>query len=196
MSDASSGNRNAYRIQDNSLGLAGFIVSVFGILTCGILSPIGLLLSIFGAFKQPRGLAILGIVNGVIGSIGLLIVGSFFAVGLLGLSAVADAVDKARRVQQASNLVCDFAEENERLPTVAEAQTLFAEIDPSGDRLRYEPGEAGNFTVVEAGSDNEFDTFDDLDLEENAFAPKENDEDSPIFDEAEDSGELMDKPAE
>jgi len=52
----------------NVLGLVGFIVSIVSLMfTCGLLSPIGLILSLIGTFKAPRGLAIAGTVLGVLG---------------------------------------------------------------------------------------------------------------------------------
>lgn len=59
--------------ESNSLGLAGFILSLIGFFSCGLLSPIGLILSFFGLFKPPRGLAIAGFILGLIGSILLLV---------------------------------------------------------------------------------------------------------------------------
>ena len=38
----------------NTMGIAGFITSLLGIVSCGVLSPIGLILSVIGLFKQPR----------------------------------------------------------------------------------------------------------------------------------------------
>src|SRR5690348_9132833 len=52
----------------NGLGLAGFITSLVGIVTCGVIAPIGLVLSLFGLMKPPRGFAIAGTIIGLIGS--------------------------------------------------------------------------------------------------------------------------------
>lgn len=57
----------------NGLGTAGFIVSLVGFLSCGFLSPIGLVLSLIALGRQPRGLAIAGFVLGLIGSIWLIV---------------------------------------------------------------------------------------------------------------------------
>src|SRR3954447_25698103 len=50
----------------NGLGLAGSITSLVGIVTCGVLSPVGLLLSLIGLLKSPRGFAVAGTVLGLI----------------------------------------------------------------------------------------------------------------------------------
>ncbi len=56
------------RPANNSLGVAGLLVSIAGFFTCGLLSPIGLLLSLAGLLKAPRGAAIAGSVLGLFGS--------------------------------------------------------------------------------------------------------------------------------
>src|SRR4051794_20572043 len=69
----------------NGLGIAGFVVSLVGlILTGGILCPIGLLLSLFALFRRPRGFAIAGFIIGIIGSLALIAVLAFF--GLMGFA--------------------------------------------------------------------------------------------------------------
>ena len=45
----------------NHLGVAGFVTSILGFFTCGVLAPIGLVLSIFGLLYTPRGMAIAGV---------------------------------------------------------------------------------------------------------------------------------------
>ena len=56
----------------NGLGTAGFIVSLLALFTCGIASPIGVLLSLPALFKPPRAFAIAGTVLGLIGTAFLL----------------------------------------------------------------------------------------------------------------------------
>lgn len=77
----------------NTLGLTGFILSIVGFMSCGLLSPIGLLLSFIGLFKQPRAFAIAGFVIGLIGSLWLLIALAFglFAILLAALGLAAEA---------------------------------------------------------------------------------------------------------
>jgi len=58
--------------ESNGLGLAGFIVSLVGLCSGGVLSPIGLILSLVALGKRPRGFAIAGVVLGVLGSCGIL----------------------------------------------------------------------------------------------------------------------------
>jgi hypothetical protein len=56
----------------NPFGLVGLILSALGMLSCGLLSPLGLLFSTIGLFRAPRGLAVLGVVLGILGSGGLM----------------------------------------------------------------------------------------------------------------------------
>ncbi|HHK42428.1 MAG TPA: hypothetical protein ENJ50_08425, partial [Planctomycetaceae bacterium] len=78
----------------NGLGIAGFIISLLGFLSCGLLSPIGFLLSLVGLTKQPRGFAIAGAIIGAIGTLGLFLFGFAMIAALLGLSSA------ARQIQQ------------------------------------------------------------------------------------------------
>lgn len=64
--------------QGNTMGLVGFILSLVGLLSCGLLCPVGLVLSIIGLKREPRGLAVAGTVIGGIGSLGIVIGVLFF----------------------------------------------------------------------------------------------------------------------
>lgn len=57
----------------NGLGVAGFVCSMVGLLcTGGIVSPVGLILSLVALGRPPRGLAIAGAIIGAIGSCGII----------------------------------------------------------------------------------------------------------------------------
>ena len=45
----------------NKVGLVGFIISLVSIIGCGVLSLLGVIVSLVGLFKKPRGLAITGL---------------------------------------------------------------------------------------------------------------------------------------
>lgn len=85
--------------QTNGLGTAGFVCSLLGFLTCGLLSPIGLFFSLLAFYKPPRGMAFAGFVLGMIGSAGLALFGFTFILGLTGARNAAIEMDRA--VQQA-----------------------------------------------------------------------------------------------
>jgi hypothetical protein len=53
----------------NNLAIAGFVVSLLGIFgSCGLLSPIGLILSLAALGREPRGFAIAGTIIGALGT--------------------------------------------------------------------------------------------------------------------------------
>lgn len=84
----------------NGLGIAGFVVSMLGLFgSCGLLSPIGLILSIAALGRQPKGFAVAGVVIGAVGTcfvlLPLVVLAVFLPVVLVaalaavGLAAVA-----------------------------------------------------------------------------------------------------------
>ena len=55
--------------ETNGLAIAGFVCSLLGIFgSCGLLSPIGLILSLVAIGREPRGFAIAGVVIGALGT--------------------------------------------------------------------------------------------------------------------------------
>ena len=107
----------------NGMGISGFIVSLVGLLTCGFLCPLGLLLSFLGLFKPPRGLAIAGTVIGAVGSAWLVFFGFALVIGLLGLGStnVGEAAREAelRIEQEAGDLTLEIDEGDLfELPTI------------------------------------------------------------------------------
>src|SRR6185503_10603697 len=86
----------------NNLGLAGFVTSLLGLLSCGVLSPIGLLLSLIGLTKRPRGFAIAGTILGLIGSVFLAVAGVGIVLGLMGLGKVVKTAAEDVAVQQSA----------------------------------------------------------------------------------------------
>jgi len=73
----------------NGLGTAGFVLSLIGFITCGLLCPLGFLLSLFGMLKPPRGLAIAGTILGGLGSIWLFFFGFAIVAGFIGIGSAA-----------------------------------------------------------------------------------------------------------
>lgn len=58
---------------NNALGIAGFVISIVGLCSGGVISPIGLVMSLVALRNQPRGFAIAGTVIGAVGSCGILV---------------------------------------------------------------------------------------------------------------------------
>jgi hypothetical protein len=72
--------------KSNGIGTAGFVLALLGLILCWvpvvdwILWVLGVILSIIGCFKEPRGLAIAGVVISFIGLIAIiLLVGALAA---------------------------------------------------------------------------------------------------------------------
>ncbi len=86
---------------ENNLGIAGFILSVVGLATCGLLSPVGLIMSLFALRREPKGFAIAGTIIGAVGSCGTIfaLVVAFTKVMIvlaaLGLGGLAIAIGGA-----------------------------------------------------------------------------------------------------
>lgn len=76
----------------DGMAIAGFVLSLVGIISCGFLSPIGLILSWISLSRKSSGLATAGLVLGILGSLWVIValVFGLFAVilGALGLAAV------------------------------------------------------------------------------------------------------------
>lgn len=171
---------SAPRPQDNGLGTAGFILSLIGFLSCGVLSPLGLVFSLAGLFRQPRGLAIAGFILGLLGCAWVLV-----AVCVIGLSAILSCVGLGvagniahnsvagniahnmvitdQAIQAAQTRVEAYRAEHGALPDEAEGRDLISGFRDAWDRdLRYERTGPDDFDVRSAGPDGKFDTGDDI----------------------------------
>lgn len=79
--------------QQNGLGVAGFVTSLVALLTCGILTPISLILSLVALRKEPRGLAIAGTVISGIQIIIVAMVGITPILALLGFGMASHQIN-------------------------------------------------------------------------------------------------------
>jgi len=156
--------------ESNGVGLAGFIVSLVGLVSCGVLSPIGLILSFIGLFRQPKGFAIAGFVLGLLGSAWILVF--VFVLGLAGFAMVLGAVGfqgqaelirdglelgpAAERYYQSQGTLPASASE---LPNLDEERYR----DNWGNEYRLEADEqTGEIRIISNGPDGQPDTNDDL----------------------------------
>lgn len=150
----------------NGLGIAGFVTSLIGVVTCGFLSPVGLLFSLFGLMKRPRGLAIAGTVLGLLGSAWLFFVGFTLVLGFLGLSKAVNMIAEieSTRVKgrQAAEVVEQERDRTGMLPGEAAGNQLVSSHTDFWNRpFRYKrSGET--FTIVSFGADGKEGTGDDL----------------------------------
>ncbi len=157
--------------ESNGLGIAGFVVSLVGIGSCGLISPVGLILSMMAMKREPKGLAIAGLVLGVIGSLWLI---PLFALGLLGgilalfgLGAAVIAGDQFEasfELDTISAEVTAYIDENGSLPASLDDLSLetWAKTDPWGNVYRYSIDESGAWTLSSDGEDGVAGTADDV----------------------------------
>lgn len=153
----------------NGLGIAGFIVSLLGPCTCGVLSPIGLVLSSMALFRPPRGFAIAGTVLGVLGTVllSVAVVGLFQFSNVTGIGVLQfpTFAQTSPQMIEATEVIDDYYSQQNALPDEAEGQRLLSgRTDVWGAALRYRRLDANQYAIVSAGPDGQFDTDDDLSL--------------------------------
>jgi hypothetical protein len=150
----------------NGIGTAGFVFSILGIFTGGLLSPIGLLFSFFGLFKRPRSLAASGFV--------LSLLGVGFVSSMVAMPVIMHRQQMAHRqyqaqAQVAQRQIAEVIQQIESRPE-SESQSLdgyegnaitVQHLDPWGTELRFDERQDG-YAVRSAGPDQRFDTRDDL----------------------------------
>lgn len=156
----------------NGLGIAGFIVSLVGLVaTCGALCPIGLGLSTIALLKKPRGFAFAGFVLGLIGSVIIAVI------ALGGVAAAGFAADQARVHEQMADReraqiqIAGLAERvgvyhqlNARPPLALDLLPYVDQsmlTDPWGRTFEFEPDVTG-FAIRSAGPDGAAHTDDDV----------------------------------
>jgi len=169
---------NGHRGGSNGLGVAGFIVSLLGFFSCGILSPLGLLFSFIALFKRPRGFAIAGFILGLIGSVWIaVIVVIVFAIFGLSIAAVSsmgsglfEVLMDTYRIQAAVAL---HYQNNGSVPLTLDGLGLDADTltDPWGNPYRYEIDMDGrHYSIATPGPDGAWGTDDDVILDQDAAA--------------------------
>lgn len=152
----------------NGLGIAGFIVSLVGLLfTCGVLCPLGVMLSLIGLLHKPRGFAIAGTLIGIAGSAFLALVGWGLVMGFLGArDAINSGVEVATTfaaLSQADQRIQIYRAEHEgQLPEGIEGNKLILDLNDAWNKtLRYDV-DGDTYLIRSAGRDSKFETPDDL----------------------------------
>jgi hypothetical protein len=162
--------QGAQRGSSNTLGLAGFIVSLVGVvLTCGALCPIGLILSAIGLRRpQQRGYAVAGVIIGIVGTAELVIVaivGFHTVTTCVGIGkAVARDLGTLATGDEATQAIEAYRQAHDgELPDSEEGQALVSKYkDEWGTTLRYTRAD-DDYEVMSAGPDRRFETEDDID---------------------------------
>lgn len=150
----------------NWLGISGLLASIGGVFTLGLLSPLGLMLSVFGLFHKPRGAAaIVGTALGGAGTAFLALVGWGIINGATMIDNAHRMANTERSMHQAVVLIEDYQANQGALPEDIEGNKLLisAEFEDAwGQALRYEREGTPRYVIRSAGPDQTFDTVDDL----------------------------------
>jgi hypothetical protein len=153
----------------NGLGIAGFIVSLFGVISCGLLSPIGLLLSGIALFRSPRGFALAGLIIGLLGSlwaiVAFVVVGLTTMVAAAGIGAAVPYVKAGVGMDRLAQIVQTHKTADGTLP--ADLGSIpgidrHALNDPWGHPFRFVRKGNNEFDITSDGPDGVQGTFDDI----------------------------------
>lgn len=149
----------------NGIGLAGFVVSLVGLFFCGIPAVFGVLISLIGLTKTPKGFATAGLVIGLVGMLELAIVcAMIFSAYQVGKSASVylQEFPVSMQLNMEAQTVGNEWEKLERLPNQAEGDLLLrGKRDLMGNQLVYET-DGTSFTLRSAGADGTLNTDDDI----------------------------------
>jgi|TARA_B100000809_G_scaffold201992_1_gene202677 hypothetical protein len=145
--------------QTNGLGIAGLVVSILGILTCGLISPLGLLLSLIALLKPPRGLAIAGTIVGFLGT-GFLVVFAWLI--WMWVTIGVNTVKTRELALEARDVIEEYYTENAAYPDGIEGNKLIAGmVDAWDNDLRYDADD-DSYLIRSASHDGDMDTDDDI----------------------------------
>lgn len=173
--------RAAYAPESNTLGVAGFVCSLIGlVVTGGLLCPIGLIISLIAVGRQPKGFAIAGIILGLVGSCSMLLAVLFFGVVILtavgavfGLGIAAFILSEPEKLEVTADManiaaaVEIYKDENRLPPADLEILDLDAawRTDPWGNAYAYHLQEdPPGYDLESAGPDGKVGTPDDIRL--------------------------------
>ena len=152
----------------NALRIVGLVLSLIGLLfTCGLISPLGLIVSLIALAWPPRGAAIAGTIIGAIGTLLLMLFGMAMVLGILGIGAAAQAtvpiLESQAALQDAKLVIEEYESKHGQLPDDADGQSEIAGIQDGYRRpLRYQKQSDTEYEIRSAGADGQFDTADDI----------------------------------
>jgi len=165
--------------QSNALGSFGFVIALIGLfIPTGIVALLGLILSLAAIGRSPRGLAAMGVVLGLLGTVfwlGVMVVA--LAVGVIGMVAVAVVIGvgflliQPEVVEATTDMVNiaiateEYQQDAGTLPNgIAELGLSFAvTTDPWGSSYVLIPADGDpGYDIISAGADQEFATDDDV----------------------------------
>lgn len=165
----------------NTLGIVGFVLGIVGLCGCGgLVSPIGLVVSVIALFRQPRGWAIAGTILSALGCCCMLPIGLpvlLMATGIVSVSAfvlwiaATFATNPGARTALFAfvigGMLIAYHQQNGSLPPTLDDLDLDPRILRDGwDRpFIYELDDKGGFVIRTIGADGVEGTADDFELE-------------------------------
>lgn len=152
------------RTPANGLGIAGFIVSlVGGLLTCGFLAPVGLLLSVAGLFRPRRGLALAGTILGGLGTAWLIAGGMAVRAGIEEMEHVGRHEQSLVALDLAAEEIEITRHRSGELPGDADGRKAIVDrLDGYGNAIYYRRLSDRSYEVRSGGRDGQYFTDDDL----------------------------------
>ncbi len=153
----------------NPAGFWGFVLSLLGLIACGLPSPIGLVVSAIGLRKQPKLLAVVGVVLGLIGTLGWGVTGLLVYRGASkAMTMVGEGLTAGMELNSDAVAIRDaclkFRAERGVMPGSLESMDVAdsARTDPWGTRYRFELTSGNGFVLISDGPDRMSDTSDDM----------------------------------
>ncbi|HVS72171.1 MAG TPA: DUF4190 domain-containing protein [Phycisphaerae bacterium] len=162
-----SGPTTYVQPRSNGLAIAGFVTSLVGIVTCGLLCPIGLILSFIALFRRPRGFAVAGFIIGIVGTLIPLVIFLIWGAAVFAIFGLAVAASGGLQTLQsmttAETRIHTAYAEHTSLPTDDDGDALIDDLpDQWHHTLRYHRLSPTRYELRSAGADGTFDTPDDI----------------------------------
>lgn len=147
--------------ENSGSDLMGIIALAVTILSCGLLSPIGFILSVIGLIKPPRGFSITAMLISLVAT-ALWALTIFFLIQI-GTEAVKPFITM-NLLSEAANTIENHRDADGQLPDDIEGNKLIIDVlDGWENAVRYE--QAGDsFLIRSAGPDEKMDTLDDIEV--------------------------------
>jgi len=163
------GRRNVVFVQgaeSNGLGIAGFVLSLLGLVSCGLFGPLGFLVSLFGLAYRPRGLAVAGLVlggltTGIFAFFGFALLSTMFA-AITGIQIAANEASNSLRMTASNMRVINEFKEFGAIPSTTKGKDLVnADREGSQPFTGYQRVDEFRYKLTVAGPDGELGTEDD-----------------------------------
>ena len=138
--------------EQNGLGIAAFVVSLVGLISAGILSPVAAIMGAIALRREPKGFAIAGLIIGVFGSLWICLVAALFfggmgvAITAMVMSLVyAQIEDGLNELTSASGVIGQWRLDHDgQLPTSQQGTLALQSAGFSGS---YQWGDEDDFTI-------------------------------------------------